>query len=48
MITEQAPGKLYVAGEYAVLEANCPAILVAVNQFIRVSITKTNSATGLI
>ncbi|MCX8736276.1 phosphomevalonate kinase [Lactobacillus sp. B4026] len=48
MITEQAPGKLYIAGEYAVLEQDCPAILVAVNQFIRVSITKTKSSTGLI
>lgn len=48
MITEQAPGKLYIAGEYAVLEQDCPAILVAVNQFIRVSITKTRSTTGLI
>lgn len=48
MITEQAPGKLYIAGEYAVLEQDCPAILVAVDQFIRVSITKTKSTTGLI
>ncbi|BDR60515.1 phosphomevalonate kinase [Lactobacillus xylocopicola] len=48
MITEQAPGKLYIAGEYGVLEPDCPAILVAVNQFIRVSITKTNSAAGII
>lgn len=48
MITEQAPGKLYIAGEYAVLEQDCPAILVALNQFIRVSITKTKSTTGLI
>ncbi|WEV40694.1 phosphomevalonate kinase [Lactobacillus sp. ESL0684] len=48
MITEQAPGKLYIAGEYAVLEQDCPAILVAVNQFIRVSITKSKSTTGTI
>ncbi|AWM73719.1 phosphomevalonate kinase [Lactobacillus apis] len=48
MITEQAPGKLYIAGEYAVLEQDCPAILVAVNQFIRVSITKSKSSTGSI
>lgn len=48
MITEQAPGKLYIAGEYAVLEQDCPAILVAVNQFIRVSIIKSKSKTGLI
>lgn len=48
MITEKAPGKLYIAGEYAVLEQNCPAILVAVNQFVRVSISKSTTGTGLI
>lgn len=48
MITEKAPGKLYIAGEYAVLEQDCPAILVAVNQFVRVSITKSKTSTGLI
>lgn len=48
MITEKAPGKLYIAGEYAVLEADCPAVLVAVNQFVRVSISKSKTTTGLI
>lgn len=48
MITEKAPGKLYIAGEYAVLEQECPAILVAVNQFVRVSITKSQTGRGLI
>lgn len=48
MITEKASGKLYIAGEYAVLEQDCPAILVAVNQFVRVSITKSKTSTGLI
>ena len=48
MITEKAPGKLYIAGEYSVLEQNCPAILVAVNQFVRVSITESKTTTGLI
>lgn len=48
MITEQAPGKLYIAGEYAVLEQNCPAILVAVNEFVRVSIAKSTGSRGLI
>ena len=48
MITEKAPGKLYIAGEYAVLEQDCPAVLVAVNQFVRVSITKSKTSTGLI
>lgn len=48
MITEKAPGKLYIAGEYAVLEPDNPAVLVAVNQFVRVSISKSKTATGLI
>lgn len=48
MITEKAPGKLYIAGEYAVLEQDCPAILVAVDQFVRVSITENHTGTGLI
>lgn len=48
MITEKAPGKLYIAGEYAVLEQNCPAILVAVNEFVRVSIAKSKGSQGLI
>lgn len=48
MITEKAPGKLYIAGEYAVLEQDCPALLVAVNQFVRVTISKSKTGTGLI
>lgn len=48
MITEKAPGKLYIAGEYAVLEQDCPAILVALDQYVRVSISPSKSDTGLI
>ncbi|MDN6028791.1 MAG: phosphomevalonate kinase [Lactobacillus sp.] len=48
MITEKAPGKLYIAGEYAVLEQDCPAILVAVDQFVRVSISPSRNGRGLI
>lgn len=47
MITEKAPGKLYIAGEYAVLETNNPAIIVAVNEFVRVTI-KASQTTGTI
>ncbi|MBW1605601.1 phosphomevalonate kinase [Lactobacillus sp. Sy-1] len=36
MITVKAPGKLYIAGEYAVVEPGHPAILIAVDQFIQV------------
>lgn len=38
MIKASAPGKLFIAGEYAVVMNNHPAILVAVNQFITVSL----------
>lgn len=48
MITEKAPGKLYIAGEYAVLEQNCPAIIVAINQYVYASITKSRGQSGLI
>lgn len=38
MIEVSAPGKLYIAGEYAVVEPGHPAIIVAVDQFITVTI----------
>lgn len=38
MIVTKAPGKLYIAGEYAVIQPGYPAILVAVDQFITVSL----------
>ncbi|UQS84386.1 phosphomevalonate kinase [Bombilactobacillus thymidiniphilus] len=40
MITAKAPGKLYIAGEYAVVEPGYPAIVVAVDQFVTVSINR--------
>ena len=36
-IVSRAPGKLYIAGEYAVVEPGHPAILVAVDRFVTVS-----------
>ncbi|KRK32775.1 phosphomevalonate kinase [Loigolactobacillus bifermentans] len=41
MITAQAPGKLYIAGEYAVVETGLPAIIVALNQFVTVTIEES-------
>ncbi|GAA3615568.1 phosphomevalonate kinase [Secundilactobacillus similis DSM 23365 = JCM 2765] len=38
LISVKAPGKLYIAGEYAVVEAGFPAIIVALDQFVTVSI----------
>ena len=39
MISQSAPGKLYIAGEYAVVEPGHQAVLVAVDRFITVRIT---------
>ncbi|MCI1903992.1 MAG: phosphomevalonate kinase [Enterococcaceae bacterium] len=40
MIEASVPGKLYIAGEYAVVEPGYPAILVAVDQFITVRVNR--------
>lgn len=44
----KAPGKLYIAGEYAVVEPAHPAVIVAVDRFITVMVTPSDSAFGLI
>ncbi|MCD2255867.1 phosphomevalonate kinase [Agrilactobacillus fermenti] len=41
MITIQAPGKLYIAGEYAVVEPGYPAVIVALDQFVTVTIAES-------
>ena len=41
MITARAPGKLYIAGEYAVVNQGYPSILVTVDRFIKVTIDVT-------
>lgn len=38
MYVKKSPGKLYIAGEYAVVEKGYPSIIVAVDQFIEVSL----------
>ena len=48
LITEKAPGKLYIAGEYAVVENGFPAILVALNQFVSCSIEASSNGVGQI
>ncbi|MGX7417889.1 phosphomevalonate kinase [Carnobacterium gallinarum] len=42
MIEASAPGKLFIAGEYAVVEPGFPAIIVAVDQFITVRLEQRN------
>lgn len=41
MITAKAPGKLYIAGEYAVVETGFPAIIVALNQFVTCTVEES-------
>lgn len=43
MIQQSAPGKLYIAGEYAVTEPGYPAVLVALNQYITVYLKQTTN-----
>lgn len=47
MITEvRAPGKLYIAGEYAVVESGFPAVLIAVDRYITVRVSPAAADTG--
>ncbi|KRM09420.1 phosphomevalonate kinase [Paucilactobacillus suebicus DSM 5007 = KCTC 3549] len=41
LITAKAPGKLYIAGEYAVVENGFPAIIVALNQFVTCTVEES-------
>ncbi|MFD5598850.1 phosphomevalonate kinase [Leucobacter sp. NPDC058333] len=40
MIEQRAPGKLYIAGEYAVVDPGQPAVIVAVDRYITVQLTE--------
>lgn len=42
LIKASAPGKLYIAGEYAVLEPGHPALIVALDQFITVTLKEAD------
>ncbi|SFC29759.1 phosphomevalonate kinase [Alkalibacterium subtropicum] len=43
-----APGKLYIAGEYAVVEPGNPSVIVAVDRFITVSVSPSEGPSGTI
>lgn len=43
MIVEQAPGKLFLAGEYAVTYTGQTSIIMAVNRYITVTLTPTDA-----
>ena len=45
-VVSRAPGKLYIAGEYAVVEPGHRAVLVAVDRFITLRITPCSPAGG--
>ena len=45
-VVARAPGKLYIAGEYAVVEPGHRAVLVAVNRFITLRITPCSPTGG--
>jgi phosphomevalonate kinase len=40
LIETRAPGKLFILGEYAVVEPGEPAVLVAVDRYLRVRLTE--------
>lgn len=44
----KAPGKLFIAGEYAVVQAGQPAVIVAVDRFITVTIRPAKDSFGTI
>lgn len=44
----KAPGKLFIAGEYAVVEAGQPAVIVAVDRFITVNVSPVSTNCGTI
>ncbi|MDN6458962.1 MAG: hypothetical protein L0K03_04120, partial [Bifidobacterium crudilactis] len=44
VITAKAPGKLYVAGEYAVVEAGHASVLIGVNRFLTVTARQAESS----
>lgn len=45
-MTTQAPGKLYIAGEYAVVETGQPALIAGVSQYLYATTTTSDSACG--
>ncbi|MGW5572136.1 phosphomevalonate kinase [Nocardia thailandica] len=45
MISRRAPGKLFVAGEYAVVEPGRHAVLVAVDRYATVTVTESEKVT---
>lgn len=47
MIEASAPGKLFIVGEYAVVEPGEPAVLIAVDRFLHVQLVETAAPVAL-
>ena len=47
MIEASAPGKLFIVGEYAVVEPGEPAVLIAVDRYLRVRLVETAAPVAL-
>lgn len=48
MIQTKAPGKLFLAGEYAVVESGQPALIAAVSHYLYVTLTASTASCGAI
>ena len=48
MIQVKAPGKLYIAGEYAVTEPGYKSVLIALNRFVTATIEPSTQVEGTI
>lgn len=46
MIIEKAPGKLYVGGEYAVVEPGNTAVIIAIDKFVTATVTENNNTSN--
>lgn len=46
MISHRAPGKLFIAGEYAVLETGRPAVIAAIDRYATVTVTAAGALAG--
>ena len=48
MIQVKAPGKLYIAGEYAVTEPGYKSVLIALDRFVTATIEETDQYNGTV
>lgn len=46
MTTVRIPGKLYLAGEYAVTHPGQPAVIIAVDRFLELTVSEATTSNG--